>query len=492
MKYTLPWFLVLFSVFVTILSSCSKPGDPAPPPNPPDTTTTPPKDTIPFIKAGFSVQSGCSLSVFTDTLQNLFQQLFFVNTSDQGKHIHYHWSFGDKSVSDSVNPTHTYLVAGTYAVQLITYYDSLPRDTLTRLMRIIIGAKGYELPSHQVAYIAGADNAANNGVTVLTGRGYSTGYVYALLQTDSILNKVYFKEFAATGSRLNSLQKTSSGNYILSGNYNDGNTNQYALSLIDKTGNLVWEKYITVSGKNYYTTQTSDGGYITIGDEYASGGGAFTTVVKCNSNGTEVWRKSFGGAQPYINNAGKIVETSAGFVFAALRNENVTPGTPELVVSLLDLNGNLIKQTTVFINLHGSTGAPAAIAITGNTCFAYAKGNDSICIFDKDLAFKETAAAGINSINDVLGYENNYYAGTNSTNAHGNILKIDANGTTSWSVPFPNVVNDCQSMSGTFLRDCRFVIRGSKDFIAISLGDNPSDNNIGVYLTRITGDGELR
>src|SRR5436190_14082072 len=89
-------------------------------------------------------------------------------------------------------------------------------------------------------------------------------YSYTLLQTDSLLNTVYSKTL--TGNvRLASLQKTNSGNYILSGNYNDGNTSQYALSLIDQSGNLLWEKYLGVQGKNYFSTQTSDNGFITIG-----------------------------------------------------------------------------------------------------------------------------------------------------------------------------------------------------------------------------------
>ena len=124
-----------------LLCACSKPGDPVSTPNPPDTTKPPVTDTTPFVKANFIVQSGCILSVFTDTLQNLFQPLFFVNKSDQGKNIHYRWSFGDNSFSDSVNPTHAYLIAGTYPVQLVTYYDDNPKHTHTPFLRIIINVK---------------------------------------------------------------------------------------------------------------------------------------------------------------------------------------------------------------------------------------------------------------------------------------------------------------------------------------------------------------
>lgn len=485
---------ILLLTITVWMASCGKPHQdlPSPPVNPPDSTPVmPPKDSLPFVRAAFSVQGNCNASFTTDTLQNLFSSLLFINMSDTGTHVRYHWSFGDGSVSDSISPTHAYQAAGTYPVQLIAYYDTVPKDTTTRLLRIIIGQKSYGFDKYNID-VQDADAAPDDGAMVLVAAFRNNAYNYALLQTDSLLNQTYYKPLPATITRLNSLKRTSAGNYILSGNYNNGNTNEYALSLIDGSGNLIWEKYLPVQGQNYYTAETKDGGFITIGDEQA-GNGKYTTVVKCSSDGTEQWRRSF-NSLPYISDADAILETAGGYVFAALRNQqDTTHSGYAMVVTQLDLNGQVLQQQSASISGGTIVGARAAIAQTGTTLFAYRQFDNSVFIFDNSLHLLQQAKEGNSPVNRMYGFSNRYYAASGTPAIYGDVFSCDEQGTAQWLTPVPILTTTCTISYGSFVRACKCLVKGNKDFIAVTFGDDGNSiGRFGTFLNRVAYDGQLR
>ncbi|QEC66593.1 PKD domain-containing protein [Panacibacter ginsenosidivorans] len=485
--------VVVFTLSLCSLSiffSCSKAKDSITPQDPDPTDSVPVihKDT-PFVRANFSIQGHCNASSVTDTLQYYDTPMDFINNSDTGKKVSYYWTFGDNNFSAETNPSHSYHLAGTYKVTLTTFYDSIPRDTLTRYVRVIIGQKGYNF-SHTTIDVMGADNAVNDGAMVLFSNFSQNTYSYTLLQTDSLLNTVYSNTL--TGNiRLASLQKTNSGNYILSGNYNDGNTSQYALSLIDQSGNLLWEKYLGVQGKNYFSMQTSDNGFITIGDSYVSDGG-YTTAVKCDANGQEEWRISL-GSKPYISNAGNIIETSTGYLFSALRNQYILPSAPELIVTQVDFNGNITQQKILPIDLKAKIGAPAMIAAADGTYWAYIKTGGDVYSFNSNLDYLQPINFGNDyHINSIVGYGNNYYLASGLSHEHGSADKTDKNGSWNWGAQIPGTIVTCTSTYGSFTRSCQNIIRSSNDFIAVSYGDDINVTDFGIFITRIASDGQLR
>ena len=68
----------------------------------------------------------------------------FENTSvAEGTPVAWRWDFGDSTISDQANPSHTYGVAGTYTVTLDVVADSLASSTT---MMITVAADPTMLP----------------------------------------------------------------------------------------------------------------------------------------------------------------------------------------------------------------------------------------------------------------------------------------------------------------------------------------------------------
>jgi len=85
----------------------------------------------------YSYINACQLPVKVD-----FHDLSLSNST-----LTYNWSFGDNTVSDSQNPTHTYTQNGTYHVQLFTTTNSGCTDTLTKDISIGKVIPDFLLPS---------------------------------------------------------------------------------------------------------------------------------------------------------------------------------------------------------------------------------------------------------------------------------------------------------------------------------------------------------
>jgi uncharacterized protein (TIGR03382 family) len=69
---------------------------------------------------------------FVTTMNNL--DVAFENTSvAEGTPVTWRWDFGDSTISDQANPSHTYSVAGTYTVTLDVVADSLASSSTTMI-----------------------------------------------------------------------------------------------------------------------------------------------------------------------------------------------------------------------------------------------------------------------------------------------------------------------------------------------------------------------
>jgi hypothetical protein len=88
-------------------------------------------------------------------------------------------------------------------------------------------------------------------------------------------------------------------------------------------------------------------------------------VVKCNSNGAEIWRKEFQNlfGYPHLSDAQNIVEVPSGFVFAGIKGSIFSF---EVVMTELDHNGNILKQNSVAVDYGGSVFG-GGIAASGNS-----------------------------------------------------------------------------------------------------------------------------
>jgi hypothetical protein len=420
--------------------------------------------------------------------------LHFINQSDEGVHISYKWTFGDNTSSQDKNPTHVYNSPGIYKISLIAYYKTIPADTFTREVRILLGQKEFRT-NHTYAQAVDIEEASEKDLIILASSfdQYGDSLNYVLIRTDSLLKEKWRQLLPAPGIRLNSIKKINANEFILAGNYSKGNTHQFALSKIDGSGNEIWTKYINnIDGQNEYVGVTSDGGFITIGNA-GIGSQAYCVVVKCNSNGTEMWRKAFQNplGYPHLSDARNIVEVSSGFVFAGIKGSIFSF---EVVMTQLDPNGNIVKQNTVSVDYGGSVFG-AGIAASGNAYMVNLVNTPYAYRFQSDLTPLSLLKVGETSLNSVISKNNQFFFAEGS-HQYSFVTMTNDDGEQQWrSIIDHKSILSCTSVHYGSNRYCKKVLYStSGDVVALSEGQNDYNSFDGssVYIERFSLDGLVR
>jgi stress response protein SCP2 len=164
------------------------------------------------------------------------------------------------------------------------------------------------------------------------------------------------KAYGGTGRDYTSpVQQTLDGGYIVVGwtySFGNGGVDLWLFKL-DENGDIVWQKTYGGTGNEYgwFVQQTSDGGYIVVGETTSSGAGnADAWVIKLDANGNVTWQKTYGGTGD--DYAYAIQQTlDLGYIVAAETN-SFGAGSSDVWVFKLDANGNVTWQKT-----YGGTGS---------------------------------------------------------------------------------------------------------------------------------------
>jgi hypothetical protein len=132
---------------------------------------------------------------------------------------------------------------------------------------------------------------------------------YWIIKLDSTGNKQWDKTFDGSNiDELRSLQQTLDGGYILGGDSRPSftYTGDYWVIKLDNNGNKIWDRTIGGSKNDKLNSlqQTADGGYILGGSSNSDIGRDKTElskgvydywIIKLNASGNKIWDKSFGG-----------------------------------------------------------------------------------------------------------------------------------------------------------------------------------------------------
>jgi len=453
-----------------------------------------------YYEAAYWIQRPCIQFISADSVQYVDSMLLFTNLSrwvaiapdtippnpDTNYTKTYRWDFGDNTFSTDKHTSHRYTLPGIYKVNLVTFLNNVPSDTATRYVHILAGQR--EIKTNYTRTTCIDIEEAPNSCSILLLSSYNSILdppSYSLMKIDSVFKTIWVKQIPGTNIRLNSLKKTNNNEYILSGNFTSGNTEQFAITRISGAGDLIWTKYIAnLPGRNVYTMPTSDGNFITIGDS-SSTINPFTVIVKCTANGDEIWRRSFNtGINNSIRSADNIIETTNGYLFAAYK-----PGgsNGKIVLTALDLNGNTIQQTETNAGNWGTI-FTAGVVKNGNVIMVYPTNSIAVYFFTDNLAFSSFAQIiGGSGINHALSYNGSFYVADGSYQ-YSSIVKYSNSGSQIWTYTIKNdLALSCTNSWSGGNRYCKKILYTSNDIIALSYGLNdPNLFNTSVFIEKIS------
>ncbi|PCH95984.1 MAG: hypothetical protein COB85_04095 [Bacteroidetes bacterium] len=248
-----------------------------------------------------SLPNSIPISSFTYT-----QSTYTFNFTDSSQNAtSWYWDFGDGSTDTSLNPIHTYQIAGIYNVCLIAS-NACGSDTLCQNVTIsvpqIMFQKTFGGDSTDYAH---SIRQTTDGGYIIIGQTISFGagdWDFYLIKTDANGDTLWTKSYGGDTLDIGySVQQTIDGGYIIAGetrSFGSGYSDFYVIKT-DLDGDTLWTKTYGGSLSSDYGVsiqQTSDGGYIITGNTGAYGAGQNDAyLIRINSMGDTLWTKTYGG-----------------------------------------------------------------------------------------------------------------------------------------------------------------------------------------------------
>ena len=141
------------------------------------------------------------------------------------------------------------------------------------------------------------------------------------------------------------VQQTSDGGYIIVGNKYTASTYEEDIWLIktDTNGDTVWTKTFgdTLSDYGIAVQQTDDGGYVVIGTKFIYNQGNDIWLIKTDANGDTMWTKGFG--RGFVNQVGQT--SDGGYILIGTKYSDIFEDDIWLIKT--DTNGDTIWTKTL-------------------------------------------------------------------------------------------------------------------------------------------------
>lgn len=182
--------------------------------------------------------------------------------------------------------------------------------------------------------------AGNYYATVTNSVGCQLYPFFIITQPAPVTNLYFQKTFGgANFDYAEDVKSTSDGGFIVGGytqSYGAGNEDAYLLKL-DANGNREWFQTYGGTGQDraYSVHQTSDGGYIFVGQTYITSVGDKLYCVRTDSVGSIVWSKYYSDASTWSYGYSIFELHDGGFIIGGIHN---TYG----ITYKIDANGNIV------------------------------------------------------------------------------------------------------------------------------------------------------
>ncbi|MCH8903186.1 MAG: T9SS type A sorting domain-containing protein [Bacteroidetes bacterium] len=254
----------------------------------------------------------------------------------------------------------TYLICG-------SFYDSTEGSKDTYLLKL---SSVGDLIWHKI--VEGGINdvglevkQAQDGGFFIAGFSYddttfNTSKAY-LIKTDSLGNKLWQKNYGATGYNFaNSIDFTGDGGFILGGETNTMGAGQFDLCLYktDGQGNLEWQKAYGGTGNDIegYVINSYDGGYVLVGRKEISNPTVEGYIIKTDDTGKVEWERSFarGGNYEGFKKVRQLPDSSyivGGFTI----DYNTASLRPRIWLAKIEPNNGDTLWTRVYTHYGGDT-----------------------------------------------------------------------------------------------------------------------------------------
>ena len=185
------------------------------------------------------------------------------------------------------------------------------------------------------------------GYTFSYGQGLSDVY---LVKTDANGDTMWTRAYGGTDyEEAYAVQQTTDGGYIVAGqtrSFGAGEDDVYLLK-IDGNGNLQWSQVLGGAGYDagYAVQQTSDGGYMVAGYTWSIGqGDREFFMIKTDANGDTLWTKAYGDSNYDILFG--VQQTTDGGYIAIGETWSFGQGGADMYLQKTDASGNLTWAKT--------------------------------------------------------------------------------------------------------------------------------------------------
>ncbi len=255
------------------------------------------------------------------------------------------------------------------------------------------------------------------GTTSSFGAGESDPW---LLKLDSNGDITWQKTYGGTRfDYATAVQQTVDGGYIVAGNTSSFGAGEIDLWLLklDGSGEIIWQKAYGGSGFDWAFSmqQTTDGGYIIVGDTFSFGAGENDLwVLKLDNSGAVSWQKTYGGSG--FDWAFSVQQTSDGGYIVVADTFSFGAGEVDIWILKLDSNGDITWQKT-----YGSSDFdwPASVEQTIDGGYIVAGGTYSFGAGKDDLWVLKLDSNGDITWQKTYGGSDNDYAASIRQTANG-------------------------------------------------------------------------